>query len=223
MRIALDAMGGDLAPKATVEGAVAAARDFGIEIVLVGDLDLVTREVTEHRTDGLKITVEHAPESVAMDESPMESVLTKPHSSIHVGLEMVKRGDASAFVSAGNSGAMMAAAMMILGTLPGVDRPAIASLVPASDGFALLIDAGANTEVKPANLAQFAVMGSVYAHRVRGVPNPRVGILANGEEESKGTDLTRAAAAMLGGMRESSITSATSRAATSTAARPTWW
>src|SRR5512146_334519 len=196
-------MGGDLAPKATVEGAVAAARDFGIEIVLVGDLDLLTRELTEHRTGGLKITVEHAPESVAVDDSPMESVLTKPHSSIHVGLEMVKRGDVSAFVSAGNSGAVMAAAMMILGTLPGVDRPAIASLVPASDGFALLIDAGANTEVKPANLAQFAVMGSVYAHRVRGVPNPRVGILANGEEESKGTELTRAAAAMLGGMRES--------------------
>jgi phosphate acyltransferase len=203
VRIALDAMGGDLAPKATIEGAVTAARDFGIEIVLVGDLDLLTRELTEHRIGGLKLTVEHAAESVAMDDSPMESVLTKPRSSIHVGLEMVKRGDASAFVSAGNSGAVMAAAMMILGTLPGVDRPAIASLVPASDGFALLIDAGANTEVKPANLAQFAVMGSVYAHRVRGVPNPRVGILANGEEESKGTELTRVAAAMLGGMRES--------------------
>ena len=203
MRIALDAMGGDLAPKATVEGAVAAARDFGIEVVLVGDLDLLTRELTEHKVGTLKITVEHAPESVAMDDSPMESVLTKPHSSIHVGLEMLKRGDASAFVSAGNSGAVMAAAMMILGTLPGVERPAIASLVPASDGFALLIDAGANTEIKPANLAQFAVMGSVYAHRVRGVPSPRVGILANGEEDSKGTDLTRAAAAMLRGMRES--------------------
>jgi glycerol-3-phosphate acyltransferase PlsX len=195
-------MGGDLAPKATVEGAVQAARDFGIEIVLVGDLDLLTRELTEHRTGGLKITVEHASESVAMDESPMESVLSKPNSSIHVGLELVKRGDASAFVSAGNSGAVMAAAMMILGTLPGVDRPAIASMVPASDGLALLIDAGANTDVKPLNLAQFAVMGSVYAHRVRGVPNPRVGLLANGEEDSKGTDLTRAAAAMLRGMRE---------------------
>jgi hypothetical protein len=97
----------------------------------------------------------------------------------------------------------MAAAMLILGTLPGVDRPAIASLVPASDGFALLIDAGANTEVKPLNLAQFAVMGNVYSRRVRGVPNPRIGILANGEEESKGTELTRAAAAMLGEMRES--------------------
>src|ERR1700687_2992000 len=184
-------MGGDLAHKATVQGAVAAARDFGIEIVLVGDLDLLVRELTEHKIGGLKVTVEHAPESVAMDDSPLESVLNKPHSSIHLGLEMVKRGDASAFVSAGNSGAVMAAAMMILGTLPGVDRPAIASLVPANDGFALLIDAGANTEVKPFNLAQFAVMGSVYAHRVRGVPNPRVGILANGEEDSKGTDLTR--------------------------------
>jgi phosphate acyltransferase len=203
VRIALDAMGGDLAPKATVEGAVAAARDFGIEIVLVGDLDLLVHELGEHKTGGLKITIEHAPESVAMDESPLESVLSKPRSSIHAGLEMVKRGDASAFVSAGNSGAVMAAAMMILGTLPGVDRPAIASLVPANDGFALLIDAGANTEVKPFNLAQFAVMGSVYSHRVRGVPNPRVGILANGEEDSKGTDLTRAAAAMLGEMRDS--------------------
>jgi glycerol-3-phosphate acyltransferase PlsX len=182
---------------------VAAAYDFGIEIVLVGDLDLLVRELGEHKTGGLKITIEHAPESVAMDESPLESVLSKPRSSIHTGLEMVKRGDASAFVSAGNSGAVMAAAMMILGTLPGVDRPAIASLVPANDGFALLIDAGANTEVKPFNLAQFAVMGSVYAHRVRGVPNPRVGILANGEEDSKGTDLTRVAAAMLGEMRDS--------------------
>ena len=203
MRIALDAMGGDLAPKATVEGAVLAARDFGIEIVMVGDRDLLTRELAEHRVGGLKITLEHAPESVAMDASPLQSVLEQPHSSIHVGLEMVKRGDASAFVSAGNSGAVMAAAMMILGTLPGVDRPAIASLVPASDGFALLIDAGANTEVRPINLAQFAVMGSVYSRRVRGVPSPRVGILANGEEESKGTELTRAAAAMLRELRES--------------------
>jgi len=203
VRIALDAMGGDLAPKATVEGAVLAASDFGIEIILVGDRELLTRELAEHRIGGLKITVEHAPESVAMDASPLESVLEKPQSSIHVGLEMVKRGDASAFVSAGNSGAVMAAAMMILGTLSGDDRPAIASLVPASDGFALLIDAGANTDVRPLNLAQFAVMGSIYSRHVRGVPNPRIGILANGEEESKGTDLTRAAASMLGDMRES--------------------
>src|ERR1700680_1731565 len=196
-------MGGDLAPKATVEGAVLAARDFGIEVVMVGDGEILAHELADHDAANLPIRIEHAPEVVLMDDSPLESVLSKPRSSIHVGLEMVKRGDASAFVSAGNSGAVMAAAMMILGTLPGVDRPAIASLVPANDGFALLIDAGANTEVKPFNLAQFAVMGSVYSHSVRGVPNPRVGILANGEEDSKGTDLTRAAAAMLGEMRDS--------------------
>jgi glycerol-3-phosphate acyltransferase PlsX len=197
VKIALDAMGGDLAPKATVEGAVLAARDFGIEIVLVGERELLARELGEHRTAGLAISIEHAPEQVGMDEGPMESALGKPQSSIHVGLELVKSGEARAFVSAGNSGAVMTVAIMILGTLPGVDRPAIASLVPASDGFALLIDAGANTEVKPLNLAQFAVMGSVYAHRVRAIANPRIGILANGEEDSKGTDLTRAAAAML--------------------------
>ncbi len=200
MKIALDAMGGDLAPKATVEGAVLAARDFGIEVVLVGEREMLARELGEHRTAGLSISIEHAPEHVGMDEGPMESALGKPQSSIHVGLELVKRGEARAFVSAGNSGAVMTTAIMVLGTLPGVDRPAIASLVPASDGFALLIDAGANTEVKPLNLAQFAVMGSVYAQRVRAVANPRIGILANGEEDSKGTDLTRAAAAMVRAM-----------------------
>lgn len=197
MKIALDAMGGDLAPKAAIEGAVMAARDFKIEIVLVGDREVVARELAAHNTTGLAITVEHAAQAVEMDESPLESILSKPESSIHVGLEMVKRGAADAFVSAGNSGAMMAAAMAILGNLPGVDRPAIASLVPTTGGVALLIDAGANTEVKPINLMQFGVMGSVYWKHVQGVAQPRVGLLSNGEEASKGTDLTRAAAAAL--------------------------
>jgi glycerol-3-phosphate acyltransferase PlsX len=190
-------MGGDLAPKAVIEGAVAAARDFKIEVVLVGDREEIARELAEHDTSGLAISVEHAAEVVAMDESPIESLLGKPESSIHVGLEMVKRGAADAFVSAGNSGAMMAAAMAILGNLPGVDRPAIASVVPTTGGVALLIDAGANTEVKPINLMQFGVMGSVYWKHVHQVAQPRVGLLSNGEEASKGTDLTRAAAAAL--------------------------
>ncbi len=190
-------MGGDLAPKAVVEGAVLAARDFGVEIVLAGDRELIARELATHKTNGLMIEIQHASEVVAMDDSPLESVLNKPDSSIHIGLELVKQGHADAFVSAGNSGAMMAAAMAILGTLPGVDRPAIASLVPTTAGFALLIDAGANTEVKPIHLMQFGVMGSVYWHRVRNVVDPRVAILSNGEEESKGTDLTRAAAEAL--------------------------
>ncbi len=194
MKIALDAMGGDLAPAAVIEGAVLAARDFGVEIVLAGDRDIIARELAGYKTGGLAIEIQHASEVVAMDDSPLESVLNKPDSSIHIGLELVKQGRADGFVSAGNSGAMMAAAMAILGTLPGVDRPAIASLVPTTAGFALLIDAGANTEVKALHLMQFGVMGSVYWHRVHNGVNPRVAILSNGEEESKGTDLTRAAA-----------------------------
>jgi glycerol-3-phosphate acyltransferase PlsX len=197
VKIALDAMGGDLAPKAAVEGAVMAARDFGIEVVLVGQREVVNRELAEHDLAGLRITVEHADEVVLMDDSPLESVINKPHSSIHVGFDLVKSGAASAFVSAGNSGAMMAASMAILGNLPGVDRPAIGTLVPTTEGLGLLIDAGANTEVKPINLVQFAVMGTVYWRRVRNVSRPRVGILSNGEEASKGTDLTRGAAGSL--------------------------
>jgi phosphate acyltransferase len=197
LRIALDAMGGDLAPKATLEGAVGAARDFQIEVVLVGDHEVISRELNEYDLSGLSITIEHAPEIVAMGDSPLESVLAKPESSIHVGLDLVKRGKVDGFVSAGNSGAVMATAMAILGNLPGVDRPAIASMVPTTAGLSLLIDAGANTEVKPLNLVQFAVMGSVYWQQVHQVAYPRVGILSNGEESSKGTELTRSAARTL--------------------------
>jgi glycerol-3-phosphate acyltransferase PlsX len=197
VKIALDAMGGDLAPKAAIEGAILAARDFAVEVVLVGDRGVIERELKEHDADGLALTVEHAAEVVAMDESPLESLLAKPESSINIGIDLVKRGAADAFVSAGNSGAMMAAAMAILGNLPGVDRPAIASLVPTTAGLALLIDAGANTEVKPINLVQFGVMGSVYWKHVHNVAQPRVAILSNGEEATKGTDLTRTAAEVL--------------------------
>lgn len=197
MKIALDAMGGDYAPRATVEGAVAAARELGIGVVLVGDRAKLEKELAEHKHSGLDLTIEHAPEVVTMEDSPLESVLAKPESSMHVSYELLKRGEAEAVVSAGNSGAMMTAAMVILGNLPGVDRPAIASIVPSSDGLALLLDAGANTEVKPFNLVQFAVMGHLYAHHVLKLERPRVGILSNGEEASKGTELTRAAAATL--------------------------
>jgi glycerol-3-phosphate acyltransferase PlsX len=200
LKIALDAMGGDLAPAAIVEGAVLAARDFGIEVILTGDGETIAAELRKHDTANLPVRIEHAPESVLMDDSPLEAVLTKSKSSIHVGLDLVKRGDADAFVCAGNSGAVMTASMLILGTLPLVDRPAIASLVPTAEGMALLVDAGANTEVKPINLVQFAIMGSVYWRHVRNVSRPRVGILSNGEESSKGTEVTRAAAEMLRNM-----------------------
>ncbi|HZP45911.1 MAG TPA: phosphate acyltransferase PlsX [Candidatus Binataceae bacterium] len=197
MKIAVDVMGGDLAPKAAVEGAVRAAADFAIETILVGDRAAIEAELKQLDTANLPLTIEHAAEVVKMDDSPLESVLTKPESSIHVGLELVHKGAADAFVSAGNSGAVMAAAMAILGSLPGIDRPAIASTVPTTTGLSLLIDAGANTDVKAINLMQFGVMGSVYWKHVAKMPAPRVAILSNGEEESKGTDNTRHAAAML--------------------------
>jgi glycerol-3-phosphate acyltransferase PlsX len=197
VKIALDAMGGDLAPKAAVEGAIMAARDFNVEVVLVGDSATITRELNDQDAAGLALSIEHASEAVEMDESPLESLLAKPESSINIGLDLVKRGKADAFVGAGNSGAMMAAAMAILGNLPGVDRPAIASLVPTTAGLALLIDAGANTDVRPLNLVQFGLMGSVYWKHVHNVAQPRIGILSNGEEATKGTDLTRTAAAAL--------------------------
>ncbi|HLW70177.1 MAG TPA: phosphate acyltransferase PlsX [Candidatus Binataceae bacterium] len=200
MKIALDAMGGDLGPQAVIDGAIEAARDLAITVILVGDRDALQHQLAGRDISGLPLTIEHAAEVVAMDDAPLESVLTKIESSIHVGLELLKRGAADAFVSAGNSGAVMTAAMAILGNLAGVDRPAIASVVPTTAGLALLIDAGANTEVKPVNLMQFGVMGSVYWKHVAQVTQPRVALLANGEEPSKGTELTRAAAGMLTAM-----------------------
>jgi glycerol-3-phosphate acyltransferase PlsX len=197
VRIALDAMGGDFAPQATVEGAVLAARELKLGVVLVGDRPTVERELAEHDCSGLDLTVEHAAEVVTMDDAPLEAVLDKPQSSLHVCYHLLKRGDVDAVISAGNSGAMMTIGITLLGNLPGIDRPAIASMVPTAEGMALLIDAGANTEVKALNLAQFAAMGSAYMRRLRGLAAPKVGILSNGEEESKGSELTRTAAAML--------------------------
>ena len=167
MRIALDAMGGDFAPQATVEGAVLAARELKLRIVLVGDRTVVQKEMAEHACDGLDLAIEHAPEVVTMDDSPLEVVLSKPQSSLHVCYQLLKRGEVDAVISAGNSGAMMTIGITLLGNLAGIDRPAIASMVPTTDGLILLVDAGANTEAKAVNLVQFAVMGSAYMRRLR--------------------------------------------------------
>jgi phosphate acyltransferase len=197
VRIALDAMGGDFAPQATVEGAVLAARELKLRVVLVGDRSILQKEMAEHDCTGLDLAVEHAPEVVTMDDSPLEVVLSKPQSSLHHCYQLLKRGEVDAVISAGNSGAMMTIGITLLGNLAGIDRPAIASMVPTVGGMTLLVDAGANTEAKAINLAQFAVMGSAYMRRLRNLNAPRVAILANGEESSKGTELTRTAAAML--------------------------
>ncbi len=190
-------MGGDFAPQATVEGAVLAARELKLNVVLVGDRTILQKELDEHDCNGLNLTIEHAPEVVLMDDSPLEVVLSKPQSSLHVCYQMLRRGEVDAVISAGNSGAMMTIGITMLGNLPGIDRPAIASMVPTTEGLALLVDAGANTEAKALNLAQFGIMGSAYMRRLRGLAAPKVAILANGEEDSKGTELTRTAAAML--------------------------
>lgn len=191
--VAVDAMGGDHAPEAVVEGAVAAARELHIPVTLIGDREAIAREIARHHAADLPITVHHASQIIEMDDSPVEALRKKRDSSIRVGFHLLKAGDIDAFVSAGNSGAMMAAAVLILGNLPGVDRPAIALELPSRRGHVTLLDAGANVECVPLNLVQFAVMGDVFGRAVRGLLSPRIGVVSNGEEESKGTELTRAA------------------------------
>lgn len=197
MRIAVDAMGGDNAPKAVVDGAVQASREFGIHVILVGDRDVLRGHLADHDASALPVTIRHASEVVGMHESPSVAVRRKPDSSIKVSFDLVKQGEAQAAVSAGNSGAAMAVAMVVLRRLPGVDRPAIAAVLPSLSGFSVLIDSGANVECRPIHLIQFAIMGSVFCRKVLQIDAPRVGLLSNGEEEVKGTDLTRSVHAAL--------------------------
>jgi phosphate acyltransferase len=197
--IALDAMGSDRAPKPEVEGAILAARQHDVEVLLVGRKDDLHAELRQH--DGasfLPIKIVHAEEVIGMDEKAAQAVRTKRDSSMRVGLRLVREGRACGFVSAGNTGAAMATAKMVLGTIPGVDRPALAAVFPTANRSAsLMLDVGANVDVKPQNLEQFAIMGEVYYRTVFGVERPRVGILSIGEEESKGNELTRTAFAHL--------------------------
>ncbi len=187
MKIVVDAMGGDHAPAVCVEGAVLAAREFGVEIVLVGREADIRRELARHNTTGLSLTVVHASEVVEMDDH-VNAVRAKRDNSMSVGIRLIKEGQADAFMSAGNSGAVMAAALFGVGRIRGIDRPALASIFPASRTPAILIDLGANTDPTPQNLVQFAMMGSVYAERVLGLSKPRVAIVSNGEEAEKGNE-----------------------------------
>jgi len=191
IRVALDAMGGDRGPEVNIEGAVAAARELGASVLLVGDQAVLERTLERHDARGLRLSVVHAPEAVEMGESPSAAVRRKRRSSIRIGMELVKRGEAEAFVSAGNTGAVMATALLVLGPLPGVERPAIAVVVPTLHDPAVLLDVGANVDCKSRHLAQFAIMGNVYARDVLGRPAPRVALLSIGEEEGKGNELTR--------------------------------
>jgi len=193
LKIAVDAMGGDYGPAVIVEGAVAAVREYDASVILVGDKAAIERELIRCKAHGLAPEVRHASQVVGMGESPSQALRRKRDSSLRVAADLVRDGEAAAFVSAGNTGAALAIAMFVVGVLPGVDRPAIAAVLPNLRGFTVLLDAGANVDPKPKHLEQFAVMGHVYARDILGYANPRVGLLSVGEEEGKGNDLTKEA------------------------------
>jgi glycerol-3-phosphate acyltransferase PlsX len=196
-KVALDAMGSDHAPQVEIDGAMAAARDFGIGVILVGQPEVVTPELRRcgWRGQGDRgIELVEAEEVIGMDEPVATAVRRKKKSSLRVGTRLVTEGKADGFVSAGNTGAAMATAKMVIGMLPGVDRPALAALIPTKSGKpTLLLDVGANAECKPHHLAQFAIMGDAYSRAVLGTMRPTVGLMSIGEEEAKGNDLTKEA------------------------------
>jgi phosphate acyltransferase len=191
MKIAVDAMGGDFAPQSIVEGAFLAAKNHGIRVILVGDEDQVSKELTKYPTSKLPIFVQHASHVVAMHDSPSLVIRKMKDTSVKVAIELAKEGEASGIVSAGNSGAAMALGMYIFKKLEGVDRPAIATTHPTLKGSTVLIDSGGNVDCKAFHLVQFAMMGDAYAKYILGTKEPRIGVLSNGEEEGKGNDLTR--------------------------------
>jgi len=187
MRVALDAMGGDHAPGEIVLGAVQAAREYGLGVYLVGPEEAMQAELARHDTRGLDLPIVHSDEVIPMDEhNPARAVRQKKNASLVRALELVKDGSAVGAVSAGNSGAMLAGSLFVLKRVRGVERPALGGMLPTRDGACMVIDMGANTDCKPEYLQQFALMGSIYMERILHVKAPRVGLLANGEEEGKG-------------------------------------
>jgi len=198
VRVALDAMGGDNAPGEIVLGAVQAAREYGVGVYLVGNEAAIRAELAKHDTNGLDLPIVATDEIIPMDEhNPAKAVRQKRNSSMVRAVELVKDGSAVGAVSAGNSGAMMAASLFVLKRLPGVERPALGGLLPTKDGVCMVIDLGANTDCKPEYLQQFALMGSIYMERIRHLSSPKVGLLANGEEEGKGNQQVQEAHQLL--------------------------
>ena len=199
LTIAVDAMGGDHAPKAEVEGAIRAVSELDLRVILVGPEETVRKELATHSgAAALPIEVRHAAEVITMDDSAAKVIRTKNKSSIHVAARLVRDGGAQGFVSAGNTGAVMAIAKTVQGMIRGVQRPALASAFPTLKGTpVVVVDVGANVDSTPAMLAQFAVMGEMYSRYIFHIRSPRVGLLSIGEEEHKGNDLTRGATPLL--------------------------
>lgn len=190
MRVAVDAMGGDFGPKVTVEGAVRAAQEYKVDVLLVGEEELIKKEVRRFNSSKAKITLVNAAEAISMGEGLL-SFRRKQRSSIRVGTQLVKKGEAEAFVSTGNTAAIVYLSKKILGALKGIEKPALSLLVPTLKGLTLLIDVGANVNCRPVHLEQFALMGHVFMKSVMGQQNPRIGLMSIGEEKSKGNELTK--------------------------------
>lgn len=198
MRIALDAMGSDTCPVPDVAGAVLAAREYGDTILLVGDESQLKSELAKHDTSGLDLEIYNATEVVTMHDKPGVVGKAKPDSSMHVGMNLVKAGKANAFVTAGNTGAALSiATLFTLRRIAGVKRPALSGIIRIRDRAVIVLDVGANADSKPEWLAQFAIMGKIYAMNTLGLDNPRVSLLSNGEEEGKGNDLVRDATPLI--------------------------
>ncbi len=199
MRIIIDGMGGDNAPAAIVEGAVDAAAFIRHEIVLVGDEARLRKELKKHKYNKDQISVVHAGDVISNEDTPVRAVRTKTDSSMVKGITMLKEGNGDLFISAGNTGAILAGGLFILGRIQGIDRPALAATYPMLNkgGVALLLDSGANVECKPNNLLEFAYMGSIYMEKVLGIESPRVALVNVGAEESKGTTVVKSAYEML--------------------------
>ena len=198
MRLALDVMGGDLGSRVVVEG-LRAAMEEGVSldrVYLAGDRDAVLKDLKATGLNDGRVEVKHASEVLTMRDKPTDGLRKKKNCSLAVAVDLVREGEADAVVSLGNTGGLVAVASVRLRPMPGVDRPAIATVIPAPERHFVLLDSGATTECKPAHLLQFAVMGDIYAREILGYERPRVGILSNGTEENKGTELTREASAL---------------------------
>jgi glycerol-3-phosphate acyltransferase PlsX len=191
IKIAVDSMGSDNSPFSEVEGAVQAAKAYKVHVILVGKESVISPLLKEAGGEGLPIEIRNATQVVAMDESPVAALRKKRDSSIRIAAELVREKVASGLVSAGNTGAVMAISKMVYGTVPGVDRPALATILPTLTGHAVLLDVGSNVTCKPHHLVQFAVMGHLFSKKIIGIETPRVGLMSVGEEESKGNDLTK--------------------------------
>ncbi|MFN2174773.1 MAG: phosphate acyltransferase PlsX [Anaerolineales bacterium] len=195
MRIALDAMGSDNCPLPEIQGAEEAARLFGDEIILIGSERLINERLSDPLSDSIQVRVLHAPDAITMEDKGLQLALKakrkKAQTSMAIGMDMLKSGEADVFITAGNTGGALATAFFRLGIIAGVERPALTALFPVMGGYCTVLDIGANPDCDPEHIVQFAIMGSVYANKVLGVSAPKVGLISNAEEKGKGNELIR--------------------------------